>query len=161
MTFQHFVFSWSGRTLDFCSSPWLWIQSVTANHGSFQGACVPIGCSMLRVLATDDVAMSWLALETSDVPYVLKLASGDLTSWAASDTVSRLKLSWDGAVYTAATFPATVQANDYMCLTWTPVTVQTERIFWALMLMEFLCCYWNAENVWEWLICCDRCKKRD
>ncbi len=61
---------------------------------------------MLRFLATGDVTMSWLAVETSDVPFVLKLASGDLTNWAAGDTVS-----WDRAIYTAATFPATVWSH--------------------------------------------------
>ncbi len=41
----------------------------SANHGSFQ-----------RVLG-GDVATSWLAVEINDVPYVLKLASEDLTRW--------------------------------------------------------------------------------
>ncbi len=51
--------------------------------------------------------MSWLAVETSDVPNILKPASADLTSWIACDTVSKLKSSWDRAVYTAASFLAT------------------------------------------------------
>ncbi len=42
----------------------------------FQRAQVPIGCSTLCFLAPGDVAMSWLAVETSDVPYALKLTSG-------------------------------------------------------------------------------------
>ncbi len=75
---------------------------------SLQRARVPIGRSTLRFLVSGDIAMSWLAVETSDMPYVLKLASGDLTSWAAGDAVSQLESSWDGAVYTTATLPATV-----------------------------------------------------
>ncbi len=87
-------------------SPWQF------SHGSFQRACVPVGSCMLPFSGTGDVAMSWLAVETSDVPYVLKLASGVLASWAAGDTVSRLESSWDGPVYTAATFPATVWSHQ-------------------------------------------------
>ncbi len=48
----------------------------------------------LRLLVTVDVATSWLAVETSDVPYILKLASVDLTSWAAGDTVSQRESGW-------------------------------------------------------------------
>ncbi len=49
-------------------------QLFLANHRSFQKQHVPIGCSMLRFLATSEVATSWLAVQTSDVPYLLKLA---------------------------------------------------------------------------------------
>ncbi len=38
-------------------------------------------------LATSDVAARWLGVETGNVPYVLKLASDDLTNWVAGDTV--------------------------------------------------------------------------
>ncbi len=56
---------------------------------SFLTLELSLTCSMLCFLATGDVAMSWLAVETSDVPYILKLASDDLTSWAAGDTEMR------------------------------------------------------------------------
>ncbi len=79
--------------------------NISANQGSFQRANLPIGCPLLHFIVTGCVTMSWFAVETSDVPCILKLASNDLTSWAAGDTVSRLELSWDGPVYTAATFP--------------------------------------------------------
>ncbi len=36
-----------------------------------------------------------LAVKTNDMPYRLKLASGDLTSWVAGITVSWLESSWD------------------------------------------------------------------
>lgn len=36
-----------------------------------------------------------LAVETDAIPYVLKPATGDLTSWVAGDTISRLESSWD------------------------------------------------------------------
>ncbi len=49
------------------------------NHRSFQRACVPVGCVTLPFSATGGIAMSWLAVETSDVPYVLRRALGDLT----------------------------------------------------------------------------------
>ncbi len=39
---------------------------------------------MLHFLATDDITTSCLTVETSDVPYIVKLASGDLTSWVAT-----------------------------------------------------------------------------
>ncbi len=39
----------------------------SANQGSFQRACVPVGCSMLCVLATCDITKRWLAVETSDI----------------------------------------------------------------------------------------------
>ncbi len=58
---------------------------------SFQRGCVPIGCSTLCFLATGDIAMSWLAVDTSDVPYVLKLASGEWTSWGAGNTAAELR----------------------------------------------------------------------
>ncbi len=90
--------------LDFCSSPWLCVQTVaglSVIYGSFQRARVPGGCSMLCLLATGDGVTSWLAVETSNVPFVIKLA---LTSWVTGDTVSRLESSWDGPVYTTATF---------------------------------------------------------
>ncbi len=85
---------------------------VLANHRSFQRAHIPIGCSMLCLSKTGDVAMSWLAVETSDVPYILKLASGDLTSWISGDSVRRLKSNWDGPIYCAAAFPSLVWADD-------------------------------------------------
>ncbi len=94
------------------------MDTLLANHGLFQRACVPIGCSTLHFFATGDVAASWLAVETSDVPYILKLASGNLTSWAAGDTVSLLESSWDGPGYTAATSPATVWSRrEYLVQT--------------------------------------------
>ncbi len=65
---------------------------------------------MLCILATGDVARSWLAVETSDVPYLLNLTSGDLTSWLAGDIVSRLESSSDEPVYTAAPSPAPILA---------------------------------------------------
>ncbi len=40
---------------------------------------VPLGCPSL-ILATVVVASSCLTVETSDMPFVVKLASGDLTS---------------------------------------------------------------------------------
>ncbi len=69
---------WTERKLDFCTSPWLCIQTVTGfldNHGSFQRGLVPVNCSMLCFLARGDVATSWWAVETSDVPYILKAPS--------------------------------------------------------------------------------------
>ena len=52
-----------------------------------------------------DFATSWLAVETGDVPYVLKSATGDLTSWVADKAITQLQISWNGPVHTAATFP--------------------------------------------------------
>ncbi len=66
---------------------------------------------MLHLLVTGASVMSWLAVKTSDVPYALKLASGNSTSWVAGDTVSRLESSWGGPAYTAATFPATISSH--------------------------------------------------
>ncbi len=43
----------------------------------FQRAFIPIGCSTLCLLATGDAGTSWLAVETSDVRYVLKMAPAD------------------------------------------------------------------------------------
>ncbi len=59
-----------------------------------------IGCS----------ALCFLAVETNDLPYVLKLTSGSLTSWAAGDATGWLESSWDRQVYYAPTLPATVSA---------------------------------------------------
>ncbi len=67
-------------------------MGLLANHGSFQRACVPIFCSTLHLLATGDVAISWLAV---GVLHILKLASGDMTSWAVGDTIS-----WNTAHFT-------------------------------------------------------------
>ncbi len=73
----------------------------SASRGLFQRAHVSIGCSTLHLLATGDV-------ETSDVSYVLKLSSGDLTSQVAGYTISQLETNWDGPVHSDVTFPATV-----------------------------------------------------
>ncbi len=51
------------------------------------------------------VGTTWLAAETSDVPYVLKLASAVKN---VCKQHHQLELSWDGPVYTAATFPANI-----------------------------------------------------
>ncbi len=85
ITFQHFVVQpvWKNSRLLLLS-----LALDSDCDGSLQTACVPIGCSTLRFLVTADIAIGWLAVETSDVPYILKLASDDLTSWVASDTVS-------------------------------------------------------------------------
>ncbi len=49
--------------------------------------------------------MCWLVVETGDVPYVLKLASSNLTGCIAGDTVI---VCWEGSVNSTATFSATV-----------------------------------------------------
>ncbi len=54
-------------------------------------------------LATSDVPTSCLAVRTSEVPWVPQVA-GDTVSQLESD------LSWDGLVYSAATFPASVSS---------------------------------------------------
>ncbi len=54
-------------------------------------------------LASGDATTSWLVVENSDVLSVLKLASGNLTSWVACDAIS-----WVGPVYGTSTFPPTV-----------------------------------------------------
>ncbi len=109
ITSQHFVIQvvWKNTRLQLLS---LALYSdrdrhFSVNHGSFQRAHVHIGCSMLHFLVTGNVATSWLAVETRDMPYVIELASGDLTN-----TISRLESSWDGPLSTAATFPATISS---------------------------------------------------
>ncbi len=51
--------------------------------------------------------MSWLAVVISDVLYIIKLTSGNMTSGVTGDTVSWFESSWGGPAYSAATFPAT------------------------------------------------------
>ncbi len=76
------------------------IFSVNRQKSSFQRMCVLIGCSTLCVLATGGVSMTWLAVESSDVRYLLKLASGDLTSWVAFNTVNWLvELRWTSLLH--------------------------------------------------------------
>ncbi len=87
------------------------VETMTGSFRSFQRARLSIGCSRLCFLGTGNVATSWLAVETSDVPFVPKLASEDMTSRVAGDTVSRLESNWDGPVYSAATFPATILSH--------------------------------------------------
>ncbi len=62
---------WSEGTFDLSTSPWLCIQALenedqhgdfSANHGSFQRACVPIGCSALHFLATGDLLKQVMCL---------------------------------------------------------------------------------------------------
>ncbi len=74
ITFEHIRVVWKD------ARPWL---ALSANHGSFQRAWFSVGCSIPCCLTTGDVSASWLAVETSSVPYVIKLASGDFTSWFA------------------------------------------------------------------------------
>ncbi len=58
-------------------------------------------CSALRFLATIDVSMRWLAVETSNVPHVLKLASVDNSvcrwhrqlAWVETEQFTPLQLS--------------------------------------------------------------------
>ncbi len=88
-----------------------------ADHRSCQRACVSIGRPTVHFLASRDLATSWAAVKTNEMPYALKLASGDLTSWAAGDTISLLESSWDGPVYTAATFLATVLFCEFLVQT--------------------------------------------
>ncbi len=47
---------------------------------SFQRVHAPIGCSILCILVTGDVAMFSLAVETGNMPYILNFVSGNLTS---------------------------------------------------------------------------------
>ncbi len=93
------------------------MKTMTGSFRSFQRARLSIGCSRLCFLGTGNVATSWLAVETSDVPFVPKLASEDMTSRVAGDTVSRLKSNWDGPVYSAATFPATILSHGSLMQT--------------------------------------------
>ncbi len=58
-------FRWSEGTQNFCNSPC-----------NSQRVHVPIGCSKRPFFSTGDVVTSWLSV-TGDVPYILKLASGD------------------------------------------------------------------------------------
>ncbi len=71
----------------------------SANHRSFQKVRVPTGCSTLGFLATGCLQADKANL-TTDMPHV----PGDLTSWVADNTISWLDSSWDGPVYTVATF---------------------------------------------------------
>ncbi len=81
----------------------------SANHRPSQ-VCVPIGRPTLPFFASGGVPVSWLAVDTSDMSYIVKLVSGNLTSWVAGDTVSQLESSWDKPVYTYTIFPATVSS---------------------------------------------------
>ncbi len=107
--FQHFVIQliWKNSRLLLLS---LALDSDRHRHFSANHGNVRERVFLLAALCCD-ITTSLLAVETSDVPFVLKLASGNLTSWAAGDAVSRLESSWDGPVYTAATFPATVWSH--------------------------------------------------
>ncbi len=83
LTFQHCVIQEVWKNIRLPHLSWLRIQSVkefSANRRSFQRQCVLICCSTLSFLARSDNATIWLAVKTRDTPYVLKLASGDLTS---------------------------------------------------------------------------------
>ncbi len=101
ITFQHIVIQLVWQKHDFCTSAWLCTHALenedremhfSANHGSFQRVGIAIGCSTLYFFVTSYVAMSWLAVETSDVHYILKLASGD---WQAElQATPSAGLSW-------------------------------------------------------------------
>ncbi len=78
--FQHIVIKvvWKNtRLLHLSLALYYFDRAFLTNYGSFQRAHVPVGCSRLCSLTK---ATSWLAVETSDVPHILKLASDYLTS---------------------------------------------------------------------------------
>ncbi len=75
MTFQHIQVVWqNARLLLLSYSDRDAIFS--ANHGDFRER-VFLLANLCALVATGDVITRWLAVETSDVPYALKLASDD------------------------------------------------------------------------------------
>ncbi len=60
---------------------------------------------MQRFLAKGYAATSWLAFETSDVPYILKLACGYWTSFVAGDTIRQLDSETDQLQLSLGLFP--------------------------------------------------------